>query len=846
MKAKPKEISKVELFTKRIKKKSEIFFEVYTKDRHLTKGEKKHLYELKLFNEGIAKEQVDINTAEKSIPFLKMYEEGICQVKDTFFAKIVEFEDINYKLLEDWEREGVKKTYERLINHFDPSYRAELFFFNRKVSEESLKERFEIEKQNDEFDEIREEYVTMLKNQAAKGNNGIVKSKFILFGCDCESYEVALNKLEKEADDVISLLNGIGAIAKSLKGKEWLYLLYEYFCQTPNKKFDFSFKDYEEKGLSEKEAIVPKSFNFSAKDEFKTGSNFGRSYVLEINNSSLNDDFLQNLLLVEGNFSFSIHLRTIKPSDALKEAKGNITRIQSAKIDQQKKAFRGGYDMDILPPDINTNEKDALKLLDELNSADQKLLHTNFIVNIFGKTRQEREILYQSISNIVQSNSCELTLYNYLQEQCFFTGSPLLFNDFSKIKERSITTKALGILIPFYTQDLFMDGNATYYGLNSLSNKMILADRKRLRTPNGLILGSPGSGKSFSAKREIISCFLQTRDEIIICDPEGEYFPVVDALGGQVVKLATNSKAYLNPMDIQISHKNDKDALLLKSSFIITLLDQIAGGVEGLGNDEKGIIDECIRHIYDDYFANPIPENMPILTDLYEALLKYDPLSENPYMEDNLCIEAKRQATRIANSLKLYVSGSQNYFNHRSNVDSDNRILCFDIKDLSKQLKDIGMLIVQDAVWNRVSKNRERGISTRYYCDEFHLLLKEKQTADYSIEMWKRFRKWGGIPTGLTQNIADFLQGHDIEGIVGNSDFIYIFSCGHDDREILAEKYKLTKEQVEKITNAEKGCGLLIYDHYIIPFTDHYPENTKTFEIMNTKPKEEVDYDGFG
>ena len=332
------------------------------------------------------------------------------------------------------------------------------------------------------------------------------------------------------------------------------------------------------------------------------------------------------------------------------------------------------------------------------------------------------------------------------------------------------------------------------------------------------------------------SCTVLRRERASNRPDLADYFPLVQALHGQVVRLATNSKDYLNPMDIQLSHKGDKEALKLKSDFLITLCDLIAGGKDGLENDEKGIIDTCIKHIYDGYFKHPKPENMPILEDLYNALLKYEPRDVAPEMQR----EAKQKAVRIANSLVLYVHGSQNYFNHRTNVDAHNRIMCFDIRDLGNQLKEIGMLIVQDAVWNRVSQNRERKVATRYYCDEFHLLLKEKQTAVYSVEIWKRFRKWGGIPTGLTQNVGDFLKSEEIEGILGNSDFVYLLNQNAKDQHILADKLGLSEKQLMHVTNSEPGSGLILFDNVVIPFVDKYPADTKTFAIMNTKPEESV------
>lgn len=798
----------------------------------LSFGEKRRLKELKrnLFGEGAKQTKPD--TAQKTITFKKMFKDGICQVDRAYYTKMVEFYDINYDLLEVEEQGDILEDYSKFINYFDPSIQFELFLFNRQVNEKTLTEQFNIALQEDQYDDIRDEYTQMLKHQAAKGNNGILKSKYVIFGVKSLGYKEARNRLNNIEKDVIRNLNAIGTGARVLDGKERLRVLHEYFNQGTMEPFRFSFQELAQSGKSVKDYIAPPGFDFRYPSRFRSGDMFGSVFYLDMIAPRFTDEMVKKLLDIDDNLTITMHMQTFDPVKAIKRLKNALSDIQKMKIEEQKKAVRSGYDMDILPTDIVTYEKDTLDLLEDLNTSNQKLIKMTFLITCFGRTKKQLENITQRVSGIIQQANCNLRCLQYLQEQGLMASAPIGCNDTGI--ERDLTTKSTAVLVPFSTQELFMSGQAIYYGLNALSNNMIMADRKKLRTPNGVILGTPGSGKSFSAKREILSCFLITRDDILVCDPEGEYYPLIQALGGQVVRLATNSEDYLNPMDIQLSHKNDKEALKLKSDFLITLCDLIAGGKDGLENDEKGIIDECIRHIYDAYFADPVPEKMPILEDLYQALIHYEPRN----VASELAVETKAKAVRIANSLVLYVHGSQNYFNHRTNVDSQNRILCFDIRDLGNQLKEIGMLIVQDAVWNRVSKNRERRIATRYYCDEFHLLLKERQTAVYSVEIWKRFRKWGGIPTALTQNVGDFLKSEEIEGILGNSDFVYLLNQNAKDKNILMDKLGLSEKQMLHVTNSEPGSGLILFDNVVIPFVDKYPTDTKTYAIMNTKPEE--------
>ena len=457
-------------------------------------------------------------------------------------------------------------------------------------------------------------------------------------------------------------------------------------------------------------------------------------------------------------------------------------------------------------------------------------LITFLIMNTADTQRQLDNNIFQT-SGVAQKHNCSLIRLDFQQEEGLMSCLPL-GNNLIDIR-RGLTTSSTAIFVPFTTEELFQTGpEALYYGINALSNNLIMVDRKMLKNPNGLILGTPGSGKSFSAKREISNAFLICpKDDIIICDPEGEYTPLVQRLDGQVIKISPTGKGYdgvpcyINPMDINLDYSDEESPLSLKSDFILSLCELIVGGKEGLAPVEKTIIDRCVHQIYRDYLNEPKAENMPILEDLYNALRAQE----------------EKEAQYVATALEIYVTGSLNVFNHRTNVDVNNRIVCYDIKELGKQLKKIGMLIVQDQVWNRVTINRAEHKSTRYYLDEFHLLLKEEQTANYSVEIWKRFRKWGGIPTGITQNVKDLLASQEVANIFENSDFVYMLNQASGDRQILAKQLNISPHQLSYVTQSGEGEGLLFYGSTIIPFVDHFPKDTELYSIMTTKPSEIVE-----
>ena len=781
----------------------------------LTRAEKRQLQALMRSRQQRKKPP---HSVQETIPYERMWPDGICRVSPSYYTKTVQFWDINYQLAQNEDKSAIFEGWCDFLNAFDSSVHLQLSFLNLTANADAVEQRILLPDKADGFDAIRREYTEMLQNQLAKGSNGLSKRKYLTFGVESENYRTAKPRLERIETDLLNHFKRLGAAAAPLDGRERLKLMYDMFHLDAQTPFLFDWKWLASTGLRTKDFIVPSSFKFGERQRFDMGSKVSVVSFFSILASELNDRCLAEFLAMDSSLVVSFHLQAIDQTAAIKDIKHKLTALDQMKIDEQKKAVRAGYDMEILPSDLAAYGGEAKKLLEELQNRNERFFLATLLVMNTADNHHQLDLDVKQAQSIALQHNCQLIPLDYQQEAGMVSCLPLGENQIQI--QRGLTTSAAAVFMPFTTQELCQNGaEALYYGLNALSNNLIMVDRKQLKNPNGMILGTPGSGKSFSAKREMSNVMLVTDDDVIICDPEGEYAPLVAQFGGQVIQISPTSSNYINPMEINLNYSDDDNPLSLKSDFILSLCELIVGGRDGLQPIEKTVIDRAVHIVYQPYLNDPQPENVPILEDLYNALRQ----------------QTEKEAQTLATALEIYVTGSLNVFNHRTNVDVNSRMVCYDIKELGKQLKKLGMLIVQDQVWGRVTANRSEGKFTRYYMDEFHLLLREEQTAAYSVEIWKRFRKWGGIPTGITQNVKDLLASQEVENILENSDFICMLNQASGDREILAKKLGISPYQLSYVTQSGEGEGLLFYGNVILPFQDHFPKNTMLYKVMTTK-----------
>ena len=757
-------------------------------------------------------------SAQQTIPYLVMHPDGVCQLPGGIYTKTVEYEDINYSVASTEDQTAIFGGWSSFLNYFDCSLPFQLSFVNRR-SRSISRYKVNIPAQEDDYNSIRGEFVDMLKNQIAKSNNGIVRSKYITIGLPADGIAEAKPRLERVESDVIGNLSRLGVPCEVLDGRDRLAVLHGQMHPGSREPFRFSWKDIPKTGMGTKDFIAPDSFDFRQSRTFRVGQHWGAASYLQILASELSDKLLAEILELDAELTVTMHVQTVDQLKAIKTVKGKISDIGRMKVEEQKKAVRAGYDMDILPPDLITFSKDAAELLSDLQSRNERMFLLTFTIVNLAPTRQRLENDVFTVSGIAQKYNCAIKRLDWQQEQAFVSSLVLGYNGIEI--QRGMTTSSTAIFIPFMTRELRMDGQALYYGMNALSHNVIMADRKKLKSANGLYLGSTGSGKSFAAKRELINVFLATNDRIVVVDPMGEYAPLVKRLGGQVIEIAPDSPNHINPMDIQMGVNDEDSPLSMKADFLLSLCELIVGGKEGLQPIEKTVIDRCVRLVYRELALGIGNGNMPLLQDLYEELLR----------------QPEPEAKRVATALELYCTGSLNLFNHHTNVQTDARVVCIVLKGMGENLRKIAMHITNEFVTSAVNTNHAKGLATWGYFDEFHILLRDPLTASYFVAVWKMLRKKGCVPSALTQNVKDLLASREIEAILDNTDFMILLSQAQSDRAILAKQLGISEHQLSYITHSNSGEGLLFYGSVTIPFVDRFPKG-EIYNLLTTRPED--------
>ena len=758
-------------------------------------------------------------SAQQTIPYVRMLPDGVCQLPGGLYTKTVEYEDINYSVASTEDQTAIFSGWSSFLNYFDSSLPFQLSFINRRSHSRS-RYKVNIPQAEDDFNSVRAEFTGMLKNQIARSNNGIERSKYITFGIPAESLDEARPRLERVEADVMSNFKRLGVPSEPMDGRARLALLHGQMHPGSREPFRFSWGDIAKTGLGTKDFIAPDSFDFRQPRLFRMGQYWGAASYLQILASELSDKLLAEILELDAEMTVTLHIQTVDQLKAIKTIKGKISDIGKMKVEEQRKAVRAGYDPDILPPDLITFSKDAAELLADLQSRNERMFLLTFTVVNLAPTRQRLENDIFTVGGIAQKYNCTLKRLDWQQEQGFVSSLALGGNEVEI--QRGMTTSSTAVFIPFMTRELRMAGPSLYYGMNALSHNFIMADRKKLKSANGLYLGSTGSGKSFAAKRELLNVFLTIpQDRIIIVDPMGEYAPLVRRLGGQGIEIAPDSPNHINPMDIQMGGNDEDSPLSMKADFLLSLCELVVGGKEGLQPIEKTVIDRCVRLVYRDLALGVGDGRMPLLQDLYEELLK----------------QPEPEARRVATALELYCTGSLNLFNHPTNVKTDCRVVCIVLKGMGDNLRKIAMHVTNEFVNSSVNTNYQSGISTWCYFDEFHVLLRDQLTASYFVSIWQMLRKRGCVPSALTQNVKHLLASPEIQNILDNTDFMILLSQAQSDRAILAKQLGISEHQLSYITHSNSGEGLLFYGNVTIPFMDRFPRG-EIYDLLTTRPED--------
>ena len=782
--------------------------------------------------------------AQSSIFYLRMIEDGICEIEDGLYSKTITFDDINYQTARSVDQVAIFRQYCEFINYFDPSVHIQITVANQTIDKDEFRLKILYPLIGDKSDRYRKEINGILSGRALEGQNSLIRRKYLTFTVEAGDYSQAQQKLLRLESDIIinfKQLSGNNISIRALSGHERLELLYSII--SPGEIFTFRYDNLVLNGLSTKDYITPDYFDFSEKNYFEMDDTVSSTLYIKDFPSELGDQLIRQISDIDCNLTINIHFTGIEQTDAVELVQRKLALMNQQKADETKRAIKGLYDTDYMPPELKYSITEAESLLEDLRNRNQRMYKVTVLINTSAKTLEALTDNVAKIMGVIRKNGCKGGFLSLEQEAGFNSSLPI--GSCFVNRARTMTTTSTAIFVPFTTQEIMHD-NGVCYGTNPLSGNLIMVDRKILPNANGWMLGIPGSGKSMMAKGEQIHVMLRKDiektagdlirpgDDIIVIDPEAEYTELIKAFDGEVVKISADSRDYINPFDITDAYSDDEagrqNPIAMKSEFLLSLCELIISRNAGrIDSREISILDRVIGLTYRPYFlSKPAARTLPTFRDFFRIL------KEQPEPE----------AKQLTLALELYTEGSLSLFSHHTTINTASQFLDFDISGLGGQLQTLGMLVVLDQIWNRITLNRGLGKRTWIYVDEIYLLFQNEYSSAFLKSLFKRARKWGAIITGITQNVEELLMSDDARTMLSNSEFICMLSQAKPDREQLSSLLNLSPEQISYVTNSGPGQGIIYCSGAVVPFVNRYPENTELHKLMTTKIEDINSYSG--
>mgnify|MGYP000944624047 FL=1 len=756
-------------------------------------------------------------SVQQVIPVKRIWLDGIWLVGNKY-SKCWRFTDINYAIASKDDKTSMFLDYSELLNALDSNATTKITVCNKRMNKHAFEESILLPLQGDQYDGYRKEYNDMLLDNVTDVSNSIVQERYVTVSVAVKNIDEARSYFNRVGADLSAHLSQLSSFCEELNSVERFRIFHDFFRAGEEVSFSMNLKQMIRQGRSFRDYICPDTFEFS-KDCFKMGKTYGRVLFLKDYASYIKDSLVAELCELNRNLFFSIDIIPIPTDEAVREVENKLLGVETNITNWQRKQNQNNNFSAVIPYDLEQQRKEAKEFLDDLTTRDQRMMFGLVTIVHTAKNKKQLDRDTETLQSIARKHLCQLAVLKFQQMDGLNTALPYGLRKINAL--RTLTTESAAVLMPFRAHEI-MDVGGTYCGMNAISHNLIIANRKNLINGNGFILGVSGSGKSFFTKREIVSLFLGTNDEIIIADPQNEYTSLVNALGGAAINLSPTSPNHINAMDLALSYGDSENPLIAKSEFVLSFIEQIMGGTGKLEAVDKSIIDRCLTNIYAEYLSSNYTIQPPTLSDLYAELKK----------------QKEKQAKVLALAIEMIAQGNLNMFAHQTNVDVHNRLIAYGIRDLGKQLRTPGMLVMTDAIRNRVARNRERGIRTHVILDEMHIFFANDLSAQFFAESWKQFRKDGALATGITQNVEDCLKSLTARTMLANSEYLVMLNQAPTDRIELAKLLHISDNQLSYITNVGFGKGLLKCGNSIVPFVDNFPKNTRLYQLMSTKPGE--------